>query len=75
MSRQDLQRIEVLTELLAGRRTTKSAAGVLGMSMLQTQRLLSRYRGSDHLRQRIRDRFPCNREQRTLRFHRPRIFF
>jgi hypothetical protein len=33
MSRQDLQRVEVLTEVLAGRRTTVSAAGVLGVSL------------------------------------------
>ena len=43
-SRQDLQRIEVLTEVLAGRRTTESAAAVLGVSMRQVQRLLNRYR-------------------------------
>ena len=43
MSKRDLQRIEVLTEVLAGRRTTESAAGVLGVSVRQTQRLLARY--------------------------------
>jgi hypothetical protein len=37
MSRQDLQRVEVLTEVLAGRRTTVSAAGVLGVSLRQAQ--------------------------------------
>ena len=31
VSKRDLQRIEVLTEVLTGRRTTKSAVGVLGM--------------------------------------------
>ena len=44
MSKQDLQRIEVLTEVLAGRRTTESAAAVLDVSMRQVQRLLNRYR-------------------------------
>ena len=34
---------DVLTEVLAGRRTTESAAGVLGVSLRQTQRLLARY--------------------------------
>jgi hypothetical protein len=44
VSARDLQRIEVLTEVLAGRRTTASAAIVLDMSVRQTQRLLTRYR-------------------------------
>ena len=44
MSKRDLQRIEVLTEVLAGRRTTESAAAVLDVSMRQVQRLLNRYR-------------------------------
>ena len=43
MSKKDLQRIEVLTEVLAGRRTTESAADVLNISLRQTQRLLARY--------------------------------
>ncbi len=38
-----LQRIGVLTEVFAGRRTTESAAVVLGVSMRQVQRLLNRY--------------------------------
>ena len=44
MSKQELRRVEVLTEVLAGRRTTESAAGVLGVSLRQTQRLVARYR-------------------------------
>jgi len=44
MSRQDLQRVEVLIEVLAGRRTTELAAGVLGVSLRQAHRLLARYR-------------------------------
>jgi hypothetical protein len=38
MSKQDLQRIEVLAEVLAGRRTTALAAAILNMSVRQTQR-------------------------------------
>ena len=44
MSKQELRRVEVLTEVLSGSRTTESAAGVLGVSMRQAQRLLNRYR-------------------------------
>ena len=43
MSKRDLQRIEVLTEVLAGRRTTESVACVLNVSVRQAQRLLARY--------------------------------
>ena len=43
MSLRDLQRIEVLTEVLGGRRTAGSAATVLGLSVRQTHRLLVRY--------------------------------
>ena len=44
MSKQELWRVEVLTEVLAGRRTTASAAGMLGVSLRQAQRLATRYR-------------------------------
>jgi transposase len=44
MSKQELRRVEVLTEVLAGRRTTESAAGELGVSLRQAQRLAVRYR-------------------------------
>jgi transposase len=44
MSKQELRRVEVLTEILAGSRTTESAAGVLGVSLRQAQRLVARYR-------------------------------
>jgi hypothetical protein len=44
MSERDLQRIEVLTEVLAGRRTVASAATVLDLSARQVGRLLLRYR-------------------------------
>ena len=43
MSKKHLQRIEVLTEVLAGRRTTGSASCVLNVSVRQEQRLLARY--------------------------------
>ncbi len=43
MSKRNLQRIEVLTEVLAGRRTKESAAGVLSVSVRQTQRFLAKY--------------------------------
>lgn len=42
MGKRDLQRIEVLTEVLAGRRTPESAAAVLDMTMRQVQPLLNR---------------------------------
>ncbi|WP_263377173.1 helix-turn-helix domain-containing protein [Granulicella aggregans] len=35
---------DVLTEVLARNRTTESAAGVLGVSLRQAQRLVARYR-------------------------------
>jgi hypothetical protein len=44
MSGQELQRIEVLSEVLARRRTEISAAAVLGLSTRQTRRLLAAYR-------------------------------
>ena len=43
MSECDLKRIEVLTEVLAARRTVVSAAGVLGLGVRQTFWLLARY--------------------------------
>ena len=44
ISERDLQRIEVLTEVLAGRRTVASAAVVLDLGVRQVGRLLLRYR-------------------------------
>src|SRR5260370_30059465 len=43
MSERDLKRIEVLTEVLAGRRTVVSAAAVLALGVRQTFLLLARY--------------------------------
>ncbi len=44
MSERDLKRIEVLTEILAGRRTVESGAAVLGLKWRQIFRLLARYK-------------------------------
>jgi hypothetical protein len=44
MSGRELQRIEVLSEVLARRRTEISAASILGLSTRQTRRLLAAYR-------------------------------
>jgi transposase len=62
MSKRDLQRIEVLTEVFSGQRTTESAAAVLNVSLRQTQRLLSRYRsgGGAALIHKARGRAPTN---------------
>ena len=43
MSARELQRIEVLTEVLAGRRDVVSGAAVLAVSVRQMHRLLARY--------------------------------
>src|SRR6266851_4114445 len=44
MSGRELQRIEVLSEVLARRRTEISAAAILGLSTRQTRLLLTAYR-------------------------------
>ncbi len=44
MSGRELQRIEVLSEVLARQRTEISAAAILGLSTRQTRRLLTAYR-------------------------------
>ena len=69
MSKRDLQRIEVLTEVLAGRRTTESAATVLNVSVRQTQRLLARYGdgGGAALIHRSRGRQASNRLNEGVR--------
>jgi len=43
MSERDLQRIEVLTDVLAGRRTVAKAGTVLALSERQMYRLLAKY--------------------------------
>lgn len=44
MSERDLQRVEVLGDVLSGRRGGGSAASVLGLSERQVWRLLARYK-------------------------------
>src|SRR6202045_1485246 len=44
MSGHELRRIEVLSEVLARRRTDVSAAAILGLSTRQTRRLVASYR-------------------------------
>jgi hypothetical protein len=44
MSERDLKRIDVLTEVLSGRRTVVSAAIILDLGVRQTFRLLAKYR-------------------------------
>jgi transposase len=44
MSERDLQRIEVLTDVLAGRRTVAAAATILAVSERQMYRLLAKYK-------------------------------
>ena len=44
MSERDVRRIEVLTEVLSGRRTLASAADVLAITTRQVRRLLDRLR-------------------------------
>jgi len=46
MSGRELQRIEVLSKVVAKKRTERSAAAVLGISTRQTRRLLTAYRDS-----------------------------
>jgi Helix-turn-helix domain len=46
MSGNELQRIEVLAEVLSGRRTEASAAAILGISTRQTRRLVVAYRAN-----------------------------
>src|SRR6202051_3539737 len=63
MSGRELQRIEVLSEVLARRRTEISAAAILGLSTRQTRRLLTAYRagGGGAMIHRSRGRPASNR--------------
>ena len=69
MSKRDLQRVEVLNEVLAGRRTRESAAGVLSLSLRQIERLLARYQdgGGAALIHKSRGRPASNRMDAGLR--------
>jgi hypothetical protein len=63
MSGRELQRIEVLSEVLSRRRSEISAAAILGLSMRQTRRLLAAYRdgGGGALIHKARGRTSNNR--------------
>jgi transposase len=63
MSGRELQRIEVLSEVLARRRSEISAAAILGLSTRQTRRLLAAYRdgGGGALIHKARGRTSNNR--------------
>jgi hypothetical protein len=63
MSGREVQRIEVLSEVLARRRTEISAAAILGLSTRQTRRLLTAYRdgGGGALIHKARGRTSNNR--------------
>jgi hypothetical protein len=50
MSERDVRRIEVLTEVLSGRRTSASAADVLAITTRQVRRLLDRLRDERWMR-------------------------
>ena len=69
VSKHDLQRIEVLGEVVGGRRTTESAAAVLSVSVRQTQRLLARYKdgGGGALIHKARGRTASNKLTDSLR--------
>ena len=69
MSAKDLQRIEVLTEVLAGRRNVASAASVLDISDRQVNRLMVRYRdgGGGALIHQARGRASNNRLEAGVR--------
>src|SRR3954470_297327 len=71
MSERDLQRIEVLGEVLRGQRTITSAATVLALSARQVHRLLRRYReyGAGGLTHRARGRRGNNRIKDAVREH------
>lgn len=69
MSARELQRIEVLTEVINGRRAVASAGAVLALSARQVHRLLRRYRdwGAGGLAHRARGRPSNNRLQDDVR--------
>ena len=71
MSERDVQRIRVLSEVVGGQRTIGSAASVLGVSVRQAHRLLTRLRsqGGSALAHRARGRPPNNKIPASLRDH------
>jgi hypothetical protein len=69
MSEQDLRRIEVMSEVLGGRRTIASAAATLTISVRQVHRLLCAYRsdGAGAIAHKARGRPSNNRIQDGIR--------
>ena len=69
MSERDLQRVQVLADVIGGRRTTASAATVLALSMRQVHRLLKAYHlgGGGAIAAQARGRPPNSRIGEDLR--------
>jgi hypothetical protein len=63
MSGTELQRIEILAEVVSRRRTEASAAAILGLSTRQTRRLIVAYRasGGSSVIHKARGRAPNNK--------------
>ena len=69
MSERDLNRIEILSQVIDGRLGTLEASAVLGMSRRQVQRLLVRFQrdGAAAIRHKARGRSPNNRKSDAVR--------
>ena len=69
MSERELNRVEVLSQVIDRRRTASEAAAVLGLSQRQVQRLLARFRdgGAAAIRHKARGRPPNNRKNDAVR--------
>ena len=69
MSERDLNRIEILSQVIDGRLGTLEASTVLGMSRRQVQRLLVRFQrdGAAAIRHKARGRSPNNRKSDAVR--------
>lgn len=63
MSERDLQRIDVLARVLGGTMRTRTAAGLLGLSLRQVRRLIGvgRIEGAMAVRHKLRGRPSNNR--------------
>ncbi len=69
MSERELNRVEVLSQVVDGRIASSEAARVLGMSIRQVQRLLVRFRrdGAGSVRHRARGRRSNNHKNDAVR--------
>lgn len=69
MSERELNRVEVLSQVVDRHRTAGEAAAVLGLSVRQVQRLLARFRdgGAAAIRHKARGRSPNNRKDAAVR--------